>query len=170
MPIASKGIPNRKSVRLSGFDYSQPGGYFITINTKDRKRIFGEISDGKMLLSPIGEVVKKEWQKLSYGFVGLELVEFVIMPDHTHGVIILHEMDGSVVENAERFSHPQKGSLSTIVRSFKSSVSVRVHQMLGQDIEVWQRNYFEEFIEDDEKLDRIREYIKNNPLKESYGG
>jgi REP element-mobilizing transposase RayT len=113
--------------------------------------------------------VKNELEKLPYRFKGLELDEIIIMPDHIHVVILLREKDGIFDEQAEKPKRPQKGSLGVIVRSFKSSVSVRVHQILKNDMDVWQRNYYEEYIEDDEKLDCIREYIQNNPFKESCG-
>ncbi len=169
MPTTISKFPNRKSIRLQGFDYSQPGAYFVTIISKNRKRIFGKKSDGVIVLSPIGIIVKNELEKLPYRFKGLELDEIIIMPDHVHVVILLREKDGIFEEQAEKPKRPQKGSLGVIVRSFKSSVSVRVHQILKNDMDVWQRNYYEEYIEDDEKLDCIREYIQNNPFKESCG-
>jgi REP element-mobilizing transposase RayT len=169
VPKNTSGISNRKSIRLPDFDYFQPGGYFVTILAKNRKMIFGRLTEGVIELSQTGLIVKKELEKLPCRFSDLELDEYIIMPDHVHFVIILHETEKVFVDNLGKTFQPLKGSLGAIIRSFKSSVSVRVHQTLNMDIDVWQRNYYEEYIEDDAKLDRIREYIQNNPLRGSFG-
>jgi REP element-mobilizing transposase RayT len=106
VPTTISKFPNRKSIRLQGFDYSQPGAYFITIISKNRKRIFGKISDGVIVLSPIGIIVKNELEKLHYRFKGLELDEIIIMPDHVHVVILLREKDGIFEEQAEKPKRP----------------------------------------------------------------
>ncbi|MHC1781647.1 MAG: transposase [Anaerolineaceae bacterium] len=156
---------DRKSIRLKELDYSQPGYYFITINTFKREKLFGNLSDGNMTLSRIGLVVEAEWKKLPFRFKGLELDTHSTMPDHFHGAFFLHEIEAGEAVKFEAFSHPLKGTVPTIIRSFKSSVSVRIHQIVGQDIEIWQRNYYEEFIEDEKRLEQIREYIDGNHAK-----
>jgi putative transposase len=158
--------PSRKSIRLPEFDYSQPGAYFITINSFQRKKLFGILTEGQIKLSPIGEIVQQEWLKLPYRFHSLGLDEFSIMPEHFHGALMIYELDGNKTGVYESFSHPVVGSIPTIIRSYKRSVTIQVRQILNHSGEVWQRGYYEEYVEDEEELDRIREYINGNPLKE----
>jgi putative transposase len=165
MPPSSSGLPVRKSIRLPGFDYTQPGGYFVTINTYKRAKLFGQLISGQVQLSPLGEIVKVEWEKLRYRFPGVELDFYRIMPEHFHAALLNHvysELDG---ETHEQFGRPVRASLPTIIRSFKASVTVRAQHLLEVKGPIWQRNYYEEVIEDEAALDRVRAYILGNPYK-----
>lgn len=82
---------HRKSIRLPGYDYTQAGAYFVTIVTHQRENIFGEVVNGEMRLNGFGEIAKREWERLPKRFKHIELGAFVIMPNHVHGIIIIHD-------------------------------------------------------------------------------
>lgn len=164
---------HRRSIRLAGYDYTRPGFYFVTIVTQHRKPIFGEVVDGEMRLSRFGRVAHSEWQRLSRRFPHLELDEFVVMPNHIHGILIVLEKKrpeagaSDDIPSKEQFGKPVKGSLATIIRSYKSAVTARIHCM-GDGVSgarVWLRNYYEHIVRGPKDLDRIRHYIRDNPLK-----
>jgi len=82
-------IHNRRSIRLKGYDYSQAGAYFVTICTQNRKYMFGHVVDGEMVLNDAGRMVQTVWDEIPKFYHGIEIDEFVIMPDHVHGIIVL---------------------------------------------------------------------------------
>ena len=84
-------MKNRQTIRLHGYNYSLPGTYFVTICTKNRKHLFGEIKNGKMLLNEYGEIVNEEWQKSAQIRKEITLGEYIIMPNHIHGIIFINE-------------------------------------------------------------------------------
>lgn len=146
---------HRRSIRLKGYDYSQAGGYFVTIVTRRRECLFGEVVNGEMILSTFGLVAKQQWEKLPKRFPNIELGAHMIMPNHMHGIIeiindrgtagIRNDLDGVSSRRAptthERFQKPVQGSIPTIIRSYKSAVSYRINLMRGSDgVPVWQRN------------------------------
>jgi putative transposase len=151
---------NRRSIRLSGYDYSQPGEYFITICTYERVPLFGEISAAEMHLNELGQIVDDEWRRTPQLRQEIELGAYVIMPNHLHAIVHILENANSCRGTActsifgarraptdERFGKPVAGSLPTIVRSFKSAVTKRINET--RDIPylpVWQRNYYEHVI------------------------
>jgi REP element-mobilizing transposase RayT len=83
---------HRRSIRLKGYDYSQEGAYFITICTQDRVCLFGDIVDGKMRLNDKGQHVEKCWHEILVHFPNVELDEFVIMPNHVHGILVIDDI------------------------------------------------------------------------------
>jgi putative transposase len=140
----------RRSIRLTGYDYSQPGAYFVTIVTNGRECIFGQIFDGQIVLYDAGWIVDKSWRDLPKRYPGIHLEAFVVMPNHVHGVFTL--MDNS-------------RKVSEIIRGFKS-VSARkinlIRNSTGQP--VWQRNYYEHIVRDEAEFQKIVNYIETNPL------
>ena len=82
-------IQHRRSSRLKGYDYSQPGAYFVTIVTWQRKVLFGEIVDGEMVLNEFGRLIEKWWHQIPVHFSNVEILSFVIMPNHIHGIILI---------------------------------------------------------------------------------
>ncbi|MBK9124089.1 MAG: hypothetical protein IPM16_13370 [Chloroflexi bacterium] len=80
---------HRRSIRLQGYDYTQSGAYFVTICTRDRTCLFGEIADGTMTLNPVGEVVQACWDAIPTHFPTVELDAFVVMPNHVHGILVI---------------------------------------------------------------------------------
>jgi REP element-mobilizing transposase RayT len=161
---------HRHSVRLSDYDYSQAGAYFVTICTHNKESIFGDVVNGEMQLNEYGRLVEAEWIKTADIRDNIELDTFVIMPNHFHGILtIVVDYCGGTVQRApklERFGKPTSGSLPTIVRYFKSAVTRRINELRGTPyVPIWQRNYYEHVIRNENDLDEIREYIVNNPAK-----
>jgi REP element-mobilizing transposase RayT len=146
---------DRRSIRLKGYDYSQAGAYYVTIVAWRREGLFGEVVNEEMQLSKFGLVAKQQWEKLPKRFPNIELGAYMIMPNHMHGIIVITNGRGTAenpnnpdgessrrIPTHERFQKPVKGSIPTIIRSYKSAVSYRINLMRGSDgVPVWQRNY-----------------------------
>lgn len=163
-------FPNsRRSIRLKGYDYTQAGAYFVTICAHQRAHLFGEIVDGVMQLNRWGEIAQTEWFKTAElrPYVKLYEKEFVVMPNHIHGIIWLVENVGTRrrrVPTAEAFGKPVAGSIPTIVRAYKSAVTYAVNKLENsRGAVVWQRNYYERVIRNERELDVIARYIDYNP-------
>ena len=172
-------IHHRRSIRLKGYDYTQPGAYFVTFCTYQRLHLFGEVVDGNMVLNDRGKIARDEWFKTAElrPYVKLYEDEFVIMPNHGHGIIWIEENVGALrgnaqlqveQERAERCSAPTKSvaprSLGAIVRAYKSAVTYAVNKLENQRGAVlWQRNYYEHIIRNNRELNNIARYIVNNP-------
>ena len=167
---------HRRSIRLTGYDYSQPGGYFVTVCTKDRECVFGEVVEGQVRLSPLGQIAAGCLADLPSHFQDGELDEWVVMPNHIHASLVIHgrgtacraptthEPCRAPTLNV-RFGRPVSGSLPSVVGSYKAAVTKRINQLRGTPGTAgWQRNYYEHVICDEEDLRRIREYIAQNPL------
>jgi len=137
-------------LRIPSFDYSQTGAYFVTICSRDRQCLFEEIIEGQAKLSRIGETVGRCWNDIPNHFRAIILDSFVIMPNHLHGILIF---SGDVVECG------RARTLQTVVGSFKSAAS----KQTGASI--WQRNYWERVVRNEDELNRIRTYIDKNPLR-----
>ncbi len=170
--------PERRTMRLRDFDYRQPGFYFITICVKDHKLVFGKIDDGKMHLNHKGLIVQHAWDKLPRRFPGIELDQYVIMPNHIHGIIILKDEQPILYRKVntehvpERFKeyrqnvvHPYKQMpvLGQIVRSFKGEATYHIH--ITTPGFAWQKGFYESVLSDDKALDATRFYIVNNPMR-----
>ena len=141
---------HRRSIRIPGYDYSQEGYYFITICVKDHKCIFGEVAGDKMNLNNLGKIVESEWLKTSELRTNVELDEYIIMPNHIHGIIhLLDNVDkcrGTMHRAAttEHFGKPVVNSIPTIVRSFKSVITRKFNESCKEHgLKLWQRNYGE---------------------------
>lgn len=168
------------SFRLQNRDYSWDGIYFITICTKGRKHYFGEIVDGKMNLSKIGIIADILWHEIKNHAKNVELGEFVVMPNHIHGILILdgNNSDISVEKphavflsqttnenektiGQKRFQNQGKNSIFSIVGSYKSAVSKHAHR-LGYEFE-WQVKFHDSIVRNDKSFETISKYIYNNP-------
>jgi putative transposase len=167
----------RDSLRLKGYDYSEPGEYFITICTADRRQIFGEIDGGRLRLSVLGKIVDECWRKIPEHFAHTSLPAFQIMPNHMHGIIHIGPCRGvqlnAPTENlvagptGDMFSaiSPGKGTLGVIVRTFKAAVmseARRGGRYLGHSL--WQRSFYDRIIRDDREHFLVEQYITLNPL------
>ena len=182
--------PRRRSIRLKGYDYSRPGAYFVTICTQDRQCLFGKVVDGEMRLNRLGAIAHQCWQNIPGHFPHVALDTYVIMPNHVHGIIwIVNDPNeptndvGAKTVGAKNFSplrspnhaHGQwtnddsprplgtSKTIGSIVRGFKIGVTKWARQH-GNIPVVWERNYYEHIVRDENELNRIREYINNNPL------
>jgi len=165
---------HRRSIRLKGYDYTQAGAYFVTICTKDRACLFGDVADGVMRLNQMRHIVRQCWLAIPDHFPHVLLDEFVVMPNHVHGILVImptHDVGAthaSPLQNDDtptRPRGPQPRSVASIVGSFKSAAAKRINEHRGTPgAPIWQRNYYEHIIRDDESLNRIRQYIAENPL------
>jgi len=170
----------RSSLRIQGYDYSQPGAYFVTILVNKRRSILGEVEAGYIKLSSIGEIVLSSWLEIPDHFPNVELGAFMIMPNHMHGIILINESSDEVRATQSPSSlwgasplpgltnesprGPKPGSLGAIIGSFKSAVSKRYHLMTNnQNVTLWHRNYYEHIIRDEKDLQTITDYILTNP-------
>ncbi|MBI4288421.1 MAG: transposase [Chloroflexi bacterium] len=179
---------HRHSIRLKGYDYSQAGAYFITANTHLEQNLFGDMVGDHVQLNRYGHIAEQEWLQTAVIRKNIELDIFAIMPDHFHGILlILESHEGTAAPcpyarpgiytgaagralTIEQFGKPTAGSLPTIMRSFKSAVTRRINQLRrGDGTPVWQRGYYEHVVRNDEDLNRIRQYILDNPSKEVPG-
>jgi REP-associated tyrosine transposase len=165
---------NRRSIRLPGYDYTQAGAYFITVCTHERQCVLGEIVNGEMYLNEIGKIVEQTWLEISKIRKLVALDVFVVMPNHFHGIIVMHDealwTDRTGLPNlrgARDQEQPrgiQIGSVGAIIGQFKSRVTKRAKALgIFPDSPLWQRNYYDHIIRDEEDLSRIREYIYSNP-------
>ena len=169
-----------ESIRLRGYDYRLPGWYFVTICTKNRKCFFGEIRHGIVGLSQEGIIAYQNWEKIPDHFNNAILDEFIIMPNHMHGLIGLNinSDDYQILGRDVEFNvstkdikdlsmseiSPKSGSLSSIIRTYKGSVTRDCNQK-GYKGFYWQPRFYDHIVRDEESLNRIREYIYYNPLK-----
>jgi putative transposase len=161
-------IHHRRSIRLRGYDYTSGGAYFVTANTHARECLFGQIAGGELDLNAYGQIALECWLDIPTHCPQADLDAFIVMPNHIHGIVVLVDdaARSSLTPVQERFGKPVAGSLPTIVRLYKAAVTRRVNELrdaLGMPI--WQRNYYEHIIRDDESLNRIRAYIVSNPLR-----
>ena len=180
---------HRRSIRLQGYDYSQPGIYFITLCTQNHECLFGEILNGEMRLNEFGKMTQQCWLEIPHHFPHVKLDEFVIMPDHIHGIIILNDIVGAKnfspqpsnnfspqpsnnfspqpmptpQQNITPFRSPSK-TIGSIIRGFKIGVTKGFRQNMDIYV-VWQRNYYEHIIRNKVELNRMRQYIIDNPKK-----
>ena len=167
---------DRKLPRLRDFDYSADGAYFITICTHQRENIFGVIENGKMILNELGKIAEKCWREIPDHFLDVRLDEFVIMPNHIHGIIwIENGFDPDVgngnfqinrantVGNGHAHSLQKRSNLSAIVGSFKSATTKTIRQQNSQIHSVWQHSFYDRIIRDENELNNIRDYIWQNP-------
>ena len=174
---------HRQSIRLKGYDYSRAGAYFITVCMQNRACLFGNVVDGKMILNNAGRMVQTVWDELPNRFYNIKLDEYVIMPNHIHGIISIvgaplvgaqttvgtRITAGDLTERAG--TRPAPTGLGDIVGAFKSITTheyirdVKQHGWPPFADKLWQRNYYEHIVRNDDELKRIREYIINNPMQ-----
>ncbi len=175
---------HRRSIRLRNYDYSQPGAYFVTICTYQKQSWFGEIKNGQMYLNQLGKIVADEWLKTCKIRPNFKLDEWVIMPNHFHGIVIINDYSGDDQSLGARDAPLDLGardapldlgardaplqqkpnSLSSCIAGFKSAVTKPINLLRqNTDTPIWQRNYYESILRDEKYLAVVREYIINNP-------
>lgn len=192
----------RRSIRLRVHDYGSPGVYFVTICSKNRECIFGEIVDGEMRPNDVGETVRACWEEVPAHFPHIRLDGFVVMPNHVHGIIVLKGMPDNQVatcagadqgdadqegaactpanqegaaccaptnsndNSSNSTNKPTPGSLSAVIRSFKSAATKRINKLWGcPSGSVWQRNFYERVLRDKNEFLKAKRYIAGNPSK-----
>ncbi len=166
----SDDFPNRQSIRLSGYDYSQNGLYFCTICTQNRENSLGEIKSGKMVLNNVGKLTDRCWKEIFNKFPCIELDEFQIMPNHIHAMVKLVGARSSRPNDKNIHTIP---TLGQIIAYFKYTSTKLINNLPGgktpplhnhiRNLKFWQRNYFEHIIRNEPEYDKIRYYIIHNP-------
>jgi putative transposase len=187
-------IHHRRSIRLGNYDYSQAGAYFVTLCAQDKECLFGEINDGEMKLNEAGEMVQGVWEQLQDRFCDIELDAFIVMPNHIHGIINIvtpNHAHGIINNVGARFIAPKtrtapqkqmvnesnRGTvnksvinhapmLGQIIRAFKARCAYGINKFRNSPgMPVWQRNYYERVIRNEQELNKTRVYITDNPFK-----
>jgi REP element-mobilizing transposase RayT len=163
---------------MKGYNYTSPGAYLVTICAADRRCLFGEIVVDAMHSNAWGDTVAACWNEIPAHFRNVRLDAFVLMPNHAHGILIIE--DASVCggtacraptidpasSTIQRFGVPTAQSLPTVVRSFKAAATKRIRELAGRPhLEIWQSNYHEHVIRNEDSLNEIRRYIQENPLR-----
>jgi REP-associated tyrosine transposase len=157
-------IHHRRSIRLKGYDYSQTGLYFIPICCQNRACLFGEINDGKMILNDAGEMVQTVWNNLPNHYGHIKMDTFIIMPNHIHGIIALTNVVGAGLKPAPTTG--KRHGLPEIVRALKTFSARHINEICKTPgTKIWQRNYWEHIIRNENEYQRITQYIINNPKK-----
>jgi REP element-mobilizing transposase RayT len=170
---------HRRSIRLPEYDYAS-GAYFVTICTARRACLFGDVMDGRVRLSPSGRIVAEEWERSASVRPTIGIGAFVVMPNHLHGIVTIRDGEPSVGAHSNA---PQEGALlraptvaeptrraprtlGSFVGAFKGAATRRINALRDTPGEpVWQRNYYEHVIRDEEDYVRICAYIEDNPRR-----
>lgn len=168
---------HRRSVRLRGYDYGQPGAYSVTLVTHGRQCLFGHIADGTVALNECGRIVEEEWLRSARIRDDIALDSFLVMPNHLHGIIVIRSdrqtITSSFPPDAPAVGAHRRAPLSrpprcvgSFVAGFKSAVTTRINALRGTPgSPVWQRSYHDHVIRDRDDLFLRRRYIVNNPLQ-----
>jgi REP element-mobilizing transposase RayT len=151
----------RERLRLRDFDYASPGPYFVTICTRDRRAVFGDVvfsngGGGAMALNALGRIAERCWLDLRTHYPTVELENFVVMPNHVHGIIVLKPGTGA---------GGRMWPLSEILRGYKTFSSRAIGAGRPSDEPLWQRGFHDRIVRNEREPARIREYIDNNPLR-----
>ncbi len=172
MLITNKLQKRKTMLRLPYYDYSSVGFYFITICTRLRENFLGQIIENKMIHSDMGKIVSKCWNEIPQHFSDIFLDEFVVMPNHIHGILVRPELKREEMNaiQSQRDENKQSSArfgsnLSTVVGSFKASCTRIINKTKGEIFFGWQRGYYEHIIRNEQSLYKIREYIQLNPTK-----
>ncbi len=162
--IISNQLQKRKKLRLHGFDYSRNNKFFVTTNIGfnpllNREAFLGEITDGYMELNKYGTIIREQWLWLEKQYPYVKLHEFIIMPDHFHGIIEINRDLLSDEQNEIKIK-----PLAQLIGAFKTTSSKKIHLAGNSNFE-WHRSYYARLIMDQKSLENITAYIKNNPAK-----
>jgi REP element-mobilizing transposase RayT len=203
-------VRNRQTIRRQGYNYSLPGAYFVTICVQNREYLFGNVENGKMILNKIGEIIKNQWLSIPTRFSNTKLDEFIIMPNHIHGIIIIsparqtnvgatlavarNEIDAKRAMpvtkratarvaptyqltmnhswiNGQKTNKTNHFTIGQIIGAFKSlCITNYLKYIKNKNLntplnKLWQRNYYEHIIRNENELNYVRQYIKDNPIK-----
>jgi putative transposase len=159
---ANKDLPNRRTPRRQGYDYSAAAIYFVTIGTRARRMIFGQVENGQFIPNRFGQAVQAVWLQLPRHYARVQLDSFTVMPNHVHGVLALIDPGAGLRPARSAARH----GLSEIIRAFKGFSSRRLaeldHSLRGM---VWQRGFYDHIVRNSDDLTNVRRYIFNNPAK-----
>jgi len=157
----------RKNIRLKNYDYSSAGLYFVTICTNKFLQLFGKIKNGEMILNEFGKIVNNNWIDLTNHYENILLHSFIVMPNHFHGIIEITNV-GAIHELPLQYDRKLRRQMliPKIIGRYKMQTSKQINilrKMQGKP--VWQRNYYEHIIRNEQSYLEISDYIKNNPKK-----
>ncbi len=168
------------SSRLPGWDYATPDMYFVTVCTKDMRCYFGKVVDGKMFLNKVGEIAHQNWLSIPSHNKNVNLDSFIINPNHMHGILILSDWTenpethpaletwhATSLRNSKSSDYyanisPKKGSLSAVIRSYKSATTRSIRIVSGGAFS-WRARFYDHIIRTKTYLDNLRLYIQRNP-------
>jgi REP element-mobilizing transposase RayT len=145
-----------------GWDYRWAGIYSVTICTRGRIRCLGDVVEGQVDLSPLGVIVAEEWLKIPCHHPRVHLDEWIIMPDHMHGILVFHER---TPDQRSDTSCPRAQSLGTVIGQFKSDVTKRIWWNLKRSEFAWQPRFHDVILRKPADLERLRAYIRDNPAR-----
>ena len=159
------------SARWAGYDYSQSGAYFVTICTSNRARYFGEIilptgqwAEAELAPTAQAQIVQECWLQIPVRFPFVVLDAFVVMPDHVHGILIFDKPgEKTPALNYQNNFGPQRDNLAAVIRGFKAGVSAAAKQQ-GLAF-CWQSRYHDRVVRNGSELEKIQQYIANNPAR-----
>lgn len=170
-------LPHRRNLRLPEFDYSQPGAYFVTIVTQDRKPLFGHIVDGEMVLNEVGRMVQEVVDQIPEHYLEINVEVSVIMPNHIHLLFLITDVGAGPRACQPSNGQPQgvaptkeQLSLPEIVHRIKSLtthrylIGVRDKGWVRFEKHLWQRNYYEHVIRNERDYQATYDYIRSNPM------
>jgi putative transposase len=170
--MSDQHFPKRKSLRLARFDYASARAYFVTICILDRQTCLSTVQGADVILSNMGTIVQQCWSKLPQTYRHIQLDEFIIMPDHVHGILILEPeyLDPPADHVPGKTPLPWgfnycPVSLSEVVRAFKTESAKAINRMRCAIGAFWQRGFYDRIIREEEELGPIRSYIRNNPAQ-----
>ena len=163
-------IHHRRSIRLPGYNYSQPGAYFITLCAEQRQCIFGDIVDGQMILNQYGAIIADTYRWLCQHYPYFYTDEWVVMPNHFHAIMVItNEPCRGGSRTAPTINHrnptTKRKPLGRLIGAFKTVSTKKINILRNAPgTKLWQRNYYEHIIRNSDAMDKIRQYISNNPL------
>jgi len=164
-----------ESARRQGFDYALEGFYFVTICTRDKELYFGNVADRKMTLSEVGRIIRNEWLKTEEIRKNVRLDEFIVMPNHLHGIVMIKYALSNNIHCVETHCNaslqyeyknkfgPQSNNLSAIIRGFKGAAKTVIKINFPEQNFAWQARFHDRVIRDENELNKIRQYIIDNP-------
>ena len=165
-------LPNRRSIRLPGYDYAGPGSLFFTFCSQNRFDFFGSVVNAEMRLNATGDLVWREWERTNEICKELLAHAFIVMPNHVHGLISLAPVEGTVSPppepgaNLPLHARKRPRSLSSMATGFKSAVTSVMRKRTGNEyLKLWQTNYYEHIVRDERDFDSIYSYIVENPKR-----
>ncbi len=166
----------RRSIRLTGYDYSAPGAFFVTLCADRRRCLFGKVDADGVALNALGRIAAQEWLRSAAVREEIDLDAFVVMPNHVHGIVVIkHDIYGNNVgatgqSPLQQPDCPPRGpvcrSLASFIVGYKGAVTKRINALRGTPgLPAWQRNYYERILRNDDELNRARFYIEDNPAR-----
>jgi putative transposase len=150
----------KKQYRLPYYNYARSGYYFVTICSYNKNEIFSSILDGTVVLTDIGKTIERSWEYIPTSSPFASLDEYIIMPDHLHGIILIDNPNEN--DTAEVKFEMRKRTLSVVIRTFKAAATASARKIYP-GIDLWQPRFFDRIIRNEHELQRIRKYIVDNP-------